>query len=40
MKRIGLLIAAVLLITTMAPAFAAETSNGEKDECLLASKGC
>ncbi len=40
MKRIGLVIATVLLMTAMVPAFAAETSKDEKDQCLLASKGC
>lgn len=40
MKRIGLVVAALMLVAAMAPAFAAETGNGGKNECLLASKGC
>lgn len=35
---IAVLTAFALSATTMA--FAADTSNGQKDECLLASKGC
>jgi DNA mismatch repair ATPase MutS len=40
MKTVKLLLAAAALMVTTSPAFAAEMTKAEKDECLLASKNC
>jgi len=40
MKRIVLMLMAASLMATSVPVFAAEMTKAQKDECLLASKGC
>jgi uncharacterized protein YlxW (UPF0749 family) len=40
MKRIALLLFAVLMMAVNVPAYAAEMTKEQKNECLLASKGC
>ena len=40
MKKIALLLCAALMMSATVPAFAAEMTKEEKDQCLLASKGC
>jgi hypothetical protein len=40
MKRIAILLTAVFMMSMSAPVIAAEMSKNQKDECLLASKGC
>ena len=40
MKRILMLVMAVFTMSICVPAFAQEMSKEQKDECLLASKGC
>jgi peptidoglycan hydrolase CwlO-like protein len=40
MKKAAVLIMAVFMMSATAPAFAAEMTKAQKDECLLASKGC
>jgi peptidoglycan hydrolase CwlO-like protein len=40
MKRIAILIMAVFMMSVTVPAFAAEMTKAEKDQCLLASKEC
>jgi len=40
MRRIALLSLAVFMMAVNAPVFAAEMTKEQKDQCLLASKGC
>jgi peptidoglycan hydrolase CwlO-like protein len=40
MKKIAVLMIAVFSMAVAVPAFAAEMTKGQKDQCLLASKGC
>ena len=40
MKKIAVLLCAALVMSATVPAFAAEMTKEEKDQCLLASKGC
>ena len=40
MKKMALLIAAVLMMGLQTPVFAADTTHQQKDECLLSSKQC
>lgn len=40
MKRIVLMLMAVSMMAASVPVFAAEMTKQQKDECLLASKGC
>lgn len=40
MKRIVVMLMAVFMMGATVPAFAAEMTKAQKDECLLASKGC
>lgn len=40
MKKIAVLMIAVFSMAVAAPVFAAEMTKEQKDECLLASKGC
>jgi len=40
MKRIIVMFMAVFMMASIVPAFAAEMTKAQKDECLLASKGC
>ena len=40
MKKLAIMLSAVAFMLSSVPAFAAEMSKAEKDECLLASKNC
>jgi Skp family chaperone for outer membrane proteins len=40
MKKIAVMMLAAFSMAVAAPAFAADTTQATKDECLLASKGC
>lgn len=40
MKKIAVLMIAVFSMAAAVPAFAAEMTKEQKDQCLLASKGC
>ncbi|ABQ24325.1 hypothetical protein [Geotalea uraniireducens] len=40
MKRIGIAIMAAFVMSAALPAFAADMTKEEKNQCLLASKGC
>lgn len=40
MKKIAVLLIAVFSMAVAVPAFAAEMTKEQKDQCLLASKGC
>jgi hypothetical protein len=40
MKKIAVLMIAVFSMAVAVPTFAAEMTNEQKDQCLLASKGC
>jgi len=40
MKKIAVLLCAAFMMSATVPAFAAEMTKEEKDQCLLASKGC
>jgi hypothetical protein len=40
MKKIAVLMIAVFSMAVAVPAFAADMTKEEKDQCLLASKGC
>ena len=40
MKRIAMLMVSVFTMSICAPVFAAEMTKEQKDQCLLASKGC
>ena len=40
MKRVAVLVMAVFMMSVSVPVFAAEMTKEQKDECLLASKGC
>lgn len=40
MKRIGIAIMAAFIMSAALPAFAANMTKEEKNQCLLASKGC
>lgn len=40
MKRIVLMLMAVSMVATSVPVFAAEMTKDQKDQCLVASKGC
>jgi hypothetical protein len=40
MKRIVIMLMAASLMATSVPVFAAEMTKEQKDQCLLASKGC
>lgn len=40
MKKIAVMILAAFMITATVPAFAAEMTKEDKDQCLLASKNC
>ena len=40
MKKIAVLMIAVFSMSVAVPVFAAEMSKEQKDQCLLASKGC
>ena len=40
MKRIVIMLMAASLMAASVPVFAAEMTKAQKDECLLASKGC
>jgi len=40
MKRIVVMLMAVSMMAATVPVFAAEMTKEQKDECLLASKGC
>jgi len=40
MKRIAILVMAVFMMSVAVPVFAAEMTKEQKDQCLLASKGC
>lgn len=40
MKRVAVLVMAVFMMSVSVPVFAADMTKEQKDECLLASKGC
>ncbi|HEY5973251.1 MAG TPA: hypothetical protein VIU41_00775 [Geobacteraceae bacterium] len=40
MKKVAIMIMAAFVMSAAVPAFAAEMTKEEKDQCLLASKGC
>jgi peptidoglycan hydrolase CwlO-like protein len=40
MKKIAVLLCAAFMMSATVPAIAAEMTKDEKDQCLLASKGC
>jgi peptidoglycan hydrolase CwlO-like protein len=40
MKKIAVLLCAAFMMSATVPAIAAEMTKEEKDQCLLASKGC
>lgn len=40
MKKIAMMIMATFVLSAAVPAFAAEMTKEEKDQCLLASKNC
>jgi len=40
MKKLVLMLSAAVFMLSSVPAFAAEMTKAEKDECLLASKNC
>ena len=40
MKKMAVLLCAAFMMSAAVPAFAAEMTKEEKDQCLLASKGC
>ena len=40
MRKIAVLLCAAFMMSATVPAFAAEMTKEEKDQCLLASKGC
>lgn len=40
MKKVAVVMLAVFSMAVSAPAFAAEMTKEQKDQCLLASKGC
>jgi peptidoglycan hydrolase CwlO-like protein len=40
MKKIAVLLCAAFMMSVTVPAIAAEMTKEEKDQCLLASKGC
>jgi septal ring factor EnvC (AmiA/AmiB activator) len=40
MKRIAILVMAAFMMSAAVPAFAADMSKDQKDQCLLASKEC
>ena len=40
MKKIAVLLCAAFMMSASVPAIAAEMTKEEKDQCLLASKGC
>lgn len=40
MKRIGIAIMTAVIMSAALPAFAADMTKEEKNQCLLASKGC
>ena len=40
MKRVAVLVMAVFMMSVCVPVFAANMTKEQKDECLLASKGC
>ncbi len=40
MKKIAVMIMAAFVMSATVPVFAAEMTKEEKDQCLLASKGC
>jgi peptidoglycan hydrolase CwlO-like protein len=40
MKKVAVMIMAAFVMSATVPAFAAEMTKEEKDQCLLASKGC
>ncbi len=40
MKKVAVMILATFMMTAMVPAFAAEMTKEDKDQCLLASQDC
>jgi chaperonin cofactor prefoldin len=40
MKRVAILVMAIFMMSVSVPVFAAEVTKEQKDECMLASKGC
>jgi peptidoglycan hydrolase CwlO-like protein len=40
MKKVAVMVLAAFMMTAAVPAFAAEMTKEEKDQCLLASKDC
>jgi peptidoglycan hydrolase CwlO-like protein len=40
MKKVAVMLMAAFVMSAAVPAFAAEMTKEEKDQCLLASKGC
>jgi peptidoglycan hydrolase CwlO-like protein len=40
MKKTAMMVLAAFVMTAAVPAFAADMTKEEKDQCLLASKGC
>ena len=40
MKRVTILVMAAFMMSVSVPAFSAEVTKEQKDQCLLASKGC
>jgi peptidoglycan hydrolase CwlO-like protein len=40
MKKVAVMLMAAFVMAAAVPAFAAEMTKEEKDQCLLASKGC